>query len=550
MFLFWRCCKITLEMVYNFFGTETASTFLLNFPQVKPFRINQIKGKELKNMMKISSKFSILLLLLFAFAISISAQTITTTRNFMYPGFFKDTRTGAGLLANGVNKDIAADIAFSLLGDTLNLAADKVTGGSVGAMQQAATIGSGKNVDLIGSGINALRKETVQLPRMAKFKRTDAVYLQYDSGKWCFIPNGSSLRVIRGDLLDPMIRTDIPSNAGAQECRMPDGFYLGSDGRTVYMAYSSSKTDESWYGIGYGNSYCGVPNEAWWQTFVVEAFTRLHPFDWNNVRQPTLTRITGVDQNTQIFRGRTSTGVCKVADAQDKGVSITQTEGNRTILFPEHFKASGHGAALVVTAKGTSVLGDALTSNTAEYLSGAAGIPFYGTGAKLVAALNAPDTSLPRMVKRSSSDAVYLQYDDGSYCFMNTPDQLSVMRGGKLAVAINDSLPANVQSASTKVCGFPDGFFKEPDDANGRNVSPQVYYLFSSSANNPSWYGMGFGDSYCKIPNEATWRTLIGFAGGDGGAPQDSLVRVPIDKLFQTRTEKPCPTNMVNGVAQ
>lgn len=507
----------------------------------------------MKMKMKMKSlNFPILLLLLFAFAISISAQTITTTRNFMYPGFFKDTRTGAGLLANGVNKDISADIAFSLLGDMLNLGADTISGGSVGKMQQAATIGSGKNVDLIGSGIDALRKKTVQLPRIAKFKRTDAVYLQYDSGKWCFIPNGQSLKVIRGDLIDPMPRTDIPSNAGAQECRMPDGFYLGSDGRTVYMTYSGSKTDESWYGIGYGNSFCYVPNEEWWQTFVVGAFTRLHPyFDWNNVRQPTLTRITGVDQNTQIFRGRTNTGVCKIENTKDVGVSIAKTEGHRTILFPDHFWASGHGAALVVTAKGTSVLGDALTSNTAEYLSGAAGIPFYGTGARLVAALSTPDTSLPRMVKRSSSDAVYLQYDDGSYCFMNTPDQLSVMRGGQLAVAINDSLPASVQSASTKVCGFPDGFFKEPDDPNsGRNVSPQVYYLFSSSANNPAWYGMGFGDSYCKIPNETTWRTLIGFAGGDGGAPQDSLVRVPIDKLFQTRTEKPCPTNMVNGVAQ
>jgi hypothetical protein len=195
-------------------------------------------------------------------------------------------------------------------------------------------------------------------------------------------------------------------------------------------------------------------------------------------------------------------------------------------------------------------LGDVLTSNTAEYLSGAAGIPFYGTGAKLVAALSSPDTSLPRMMKRSNNDTVYLQFDDGNYCAMNTPTILSVMRGGVLAVAINDSMPGNVQPTSTKLCGFPDGFFKAPDDINGVNVAPQVYYLFSSSANNPAWYGMGFGDSYCKIPNETTWRTLIGFAGGDGGAPQESLIRVPTDNLFQTRTEKPCPTNVVNGVAR
>lgn len=69
------------------------------------------------------------MLLLFAFTISISAQTITMKRNFMYPGFFKDTETGVGLLANAVNHDnIDTDIAFTLLGDTLNFAADSVTG--------------------------------------------------------------------------------------------------------------------------------------------------------------------------------------------------------------------------------------------------------------------------------------------------------------------------------------------------------------------------------------------------------------------------------------
>lgn len=499
------------------------------------------KTKFVINLKKLSLLLSVLIGLVF----SVSAQTITMKRNFMYPGIYKETLLGKSLLANGVNSDIGADIAFSLLGDTLNMAADSVSGGAVGKMQQAATIGTGKNVDLIGSGIEALRNKKVQLPRMSKFRRTDAVYLQYDSGKWCIIPNGPSLSVIRADALDPMIRTDIPANAGNELCRMPDGFYLGSDGRTVYMNYSSKNTDESWYGIGFGDSFCGVPNEALWQELVKKAFiNRLGKFDEYNIRQPTLIRMSS-DQNVNLSRGRKDTGLCTMNNTNDVGITITNSTMYRNIIFPDHFKTSGHGAALVVAAKGSSVLGDVLTSNTAEFLSGAAGIPFYGTGAKVIAALSTPDTSLPRMVKRSNNDTVYLHLDDGSFCAMNNPTLLSVMRGGVLEVSNYDKLSAEAQPNMSKICGFPDGFFKSPSGADN-----QVYYLFSSSANNPAWYGMGFGDSYCKIPSEDVWRRLINFAGGDGGAPQESLIRVPTANLFQNRTEKPCPTNVVNGVAK
>lgn len=487
-----------------------------------------------------SSKFTISLLLLIVFAINISAQTVTTSRNFMFPFFFKGTKTGKALLVNGVNldDDKGADIAVSFLTETLSFAANRMSGGITGQMERlnaGRKLGDDK-MSVVDKRIQDLKGKKVQLPRMAKFKRTDAVYLQYDSGKWCIIPDGKSLRVIRDDILDPMIRTDIPSDAGNVLCNNPDGFYLAPGG-TVYINYSSNNTNDSWYGIGFGDSYCGIPNEALWQNLVNGAFTRLSNLKWT--RQGTLI----TDYGVGIGRGRKDRGVCTMDIVNDIGVSNENKTFYRNILFPDHFKTSGHGAALVVTAKGTNVMGNVLTTNTAEYLAGVFGIPFYGTGALLVAALDEPDTSLPRMMKRSDNDTVYLQFDDGNYCAMSNPSLLSVMRGGVLAVATNNSMPLNVQPSSIKLCGFPDGFFKAPDN------SPQVYYLFSSATNNAAWYGMGFGDSYCKIPNETTWRTLISFAGGDGGAPQESLIRVPLNNLFQGRTEKPCPAKVINGVA-
>lgn len=511
----------------------------------------------MKSIIKVEKNLKgfILLLAVFAGLVGgVAAQTKTTTkvkRNFFYPGLYKETNLGKALVANAVNSSVGADIAFAALADTLSMGVEAgivvASGGSALASHPVTGYVIGKGV---GEAIEFLRNKKAQLPRLSKFRRTDATYLQYDSGKWCIIPNGPSLSVIRGDALDPMLRTDIPANAADQLCRMPDGFYLGSDGRTVYMNYSSKNTDESWYGIGFGDSFCGVSSEALWQELVKKAFiNRLGTFDEYNIRQPTLIRMSS-DQNVNLSRGRKDTGLCTMNNTTDVGVSNTDSSLYRNIIFPDHFKTSGHGAALVAAAKGTNVLGDVLTSEAAEFVTGVAGVPFYGTGAQITSALSDPDTSLPKMVKRPNNDTVYLQFDNESFCAMDNPDLLSIMRGGVLEVAKSSRIPGNVQPGAVPVCGFPDGFFKAPDNAIGQNIDKQVYYLFSSSANNPAWYGMGFGDSYCKIPSEDVWRRLINFAGGDGGAPQDSLIRVSTVNLFKNRTEKPCPTNVVNGIAK
>lgn len=216
-------------------------------------------------------------------------------------------------------------------------------------------------------------------------------------------------------------------------------------------------------------------------------------------------------------------------------------KASRTILYNDHWKKSGHGAALHLKAKSDNPMGDFLTDSNTQIVAGLNGIPFSGTGAQILSMLSEEDVSLPKMVKRTTSDVVYLQDDKNQWCFMKEPELLGIMKADEIEVARSNSIPSNVQANRVAACTYPDGFFKS-------DSSSQVYYLFSSQPSNKTWYGIGFGDSYCKIDTETNWRKLIRFAGGDGAKPQNSLHRISDTRFLEGRSSKSCPTSMVNGV--
>ncbi|MEI9851503.1 MAG: hypothetical protein WDN24_12440 [Sphingomonas sp.] len=464
---------------------------------------------------------------------ALAQDVVTLDRDVFRPGYYEETKSGKALRANAVNSSVGADIAFAALNDTLAMGVTAASGGTVGADPVSGFI-VGEAIDAV---TGAFRDKDAQLPRLAKFSSAAATYLEYDNGDWCIIQDGNSLAILEDDALEPMIRSDIPANAGAQLCRYPDGFYKHQANATVYFLYSLNASSPSWYGIGFGESYCGIPSEAMWQELAKVAHPDVSEY---NVRQPTLFRPADINK---ALAGRTNRGTCTGAESQNRQAAFRTPPASRSILYPDHYDTSGHGAALRVRAETGNPLGDLMTSKMAGFIAGVYDVPFYGTVSTALSAFTANDTTLPRMAKRSNSNAVYLQYDDGSWCFMAEAEMLSQMKGDSIEVEVTGAIPGNVQPSAVKACGWPDGFFKTFNN-------DQVYYLFSTSTANPAWYGMGFGDAYCRITDEGTWRKLIGYAGGNGARPQESLIRISDTKFLAARREVSCPGTVVRGVAQ
>lgn len=463
-------------------------------------------------------------------------KTIEMDRHTFQPNYWEDTDHGvATLAAADVKSDDGSDIAFSALNDTLTMT---VTG-AAGVSNPVAGFAIGKAVSEITS---LLQDNDKQFARLAKFSNSDATFLQYDDGSWCIIPGGGDLDHIERDSLEPMDRYDIPADAGSQTCRSPDGFYEASDG-TVFFLYSSTAQDKSWYGIGFGDSYCGLANPTDWLVTANMAFP--NDRDKANIRQGTKFKLdTNIDG---VARGRTYRGRCGPGTPHNFKIRLTaeQQTSERKILFNDHWTRTGHGASLYYKAKGGNALGDALTDDTANFLAGfsdSTPMAFYGTGATILSKFTADETSLPRMAKRPNADAVYLQQDSGSWCFIQNPEMLSILKANSIEVHNTHSIPGGVTPERVSQCTWPDGFYKS-------DHHPQVYYLFSASASEPTWYGIGLGSQFCSIPNESKWSQLVSQAGGNGSLLQESLHRIGSLAFLGSRSEiATCPSRMVRGV--
>ena len=464
------------------------------------------------------------------------AQTkpIEMQRQTFQPNYWEDTDHGQATLsaANVLSTD-GSDIAFAALNDTLAM--------STGVSNPVAGYFVGKGMSEL---TNAIKDTDKQFARLAKFPGIPATYLQYDGGDWCIISGPGDLDHIERDSLEPMTRFDIPQNAGAQVCRSPDGFYEDKDGKVFYF-YSSHPQDKSWYGIGFGDSLCLLANPTDWQTAAYWAFP--NDRDKGNLCQGTKFKLhTKVDG---IARGRTYKGTCSEGTPSSYKIKLSadQQEKYRGILFNDHWISTGHGASLFYEAKAqnSNAIGDVLTSDTAGFLAGFSdSMSFYGTGSTILSQMSAEDVTFVRMAKRPNHDAVYLQQDNGAWCFMADHEQLSIMKADEVEVHRTNNIPSNVQAGRTQTCGWPDGFYKVDND----NVD-QVFYLYTAKESEPTWYGIGLGSSYCRIRNEPQWRNLIGQAGGNAGSPQDSLHRISDLDFLKGRTEVAnCPTRIVNGV--
>ncbi|MBD0426456.1 hypothetical protein [Aquisalinus flavus] len=478
-------------------------------------------------------------------------ETVTDTgmtRHMFRRDYWNTTRHGQAMRANSVKSDVAGDIAFAALNDTLALAATTASGGAGGAV--AGYVMGEAISELTG----LLRDTDAQLPRLAKFTNTDATYLQYDDGSWCIIANGTELDHIERDSLEPMERYDLVPNAGNQVCGSPDGYYEAHG--TVYRLYSSSPSNKAWYGIGFGDSYCAIPNEATWQSLAVTDFdSRDTDGHTTALRGSTYFSVADIGHAT---RHRTYTDVCRLDNMGARTVNFSTTRKKmRSILYNDHWESSGVGAGLYFLAKGGNALGDLLTGKAAGFLAGtdsaekavtkvagknaAKALAFYGTATTIMSQFTGDDTALPQMAKRSYNDTVYLQFDNGSWCAMTQPQMLSIMKADMIEVDVNDSLPSSVNAPGAKLCGWPDGFYKAGGD--------QVYYLYSGSVEDPTWYEIGFGFRYCAISSEAQWRDLLERAGANRHAPQESLHRISDTRFLEYRTAYDCPTSMVDGVA-
>ncbi len=469
------------------------------------------------------------------------------TRYTFRRDYWNKTAHGNAMLANSVKSDVGADIAFAALNDSLTLAASTATGaGPVSGY-------------FIGEGVSAVtdqfRDKDAQLPRLAKFTNNAATFLQYDDGSWCRIANGAELDHIERDSLEPMERYDLAPNAAAEVCGSPDGFYQDGGG-TLWRLYSSKPTNKAWYGIGFGDSYCAIPNPDMWLDLVNWDFRPNDP-DWFDLRQSTKFMVPNINH---VSRNRRNTGVCQSGDQAADTVDNSDVTRNkmRGILYNDHWETSGNGAGLYFRAKAGNPLGDVLTSKAAGFLAGTdsaekavakvagkkAGkaLAFYGTATTIMSQFTSGRTTLPQLAKRSNSDAVYLQFDNGSWCFMRHAEMLSIMKADMIDVDVNNRIPSSVTPEQLKWCGWPDGFYKS-DSAD------LVYYLYSGSSEDPTWYEIGFGDRYCKIPNEPEWRNLLERAGANRDAPQQSLHRISDTKFLDYRSEYACPTSLLNGVA-
>ncbi len=483
--------------------------------------------------------------------------TVGMNRYFFRRDYWKKTAHGKSILAMADDSDVMGDIAFSALNDSLSLAASSAlaagSGGAIGADPvSGAAIGSA-----VGKVTDAFRDKDGRLPRLAKFTNHPATYLQMDNGNWCRIENGAELAHIERDALEPMDRYDIPPGSNAKTCNSPDGYYEDNRG-TVYRMYSSSASNDSWYGIGFGDSYCAFPDPDKWLYFAWYDFLR-DDGQWDDIRQSTKFKLnSGIEAAN---RGRTYRGVCGEPDENMStyvDVSYNPPETYRNILFNDHYSTSGPGAALMMRARAGNPLGDAMTSSAANFMAGVAaqhfeeagkkavgkGLAFYGTATTVLSAFTSSNTSLPQMAKRRTSDAVYLQFDSGQWCFMKHAEMLSIMKADEIEVDVTNNIPTSITPETVKPCGWPDGFYKTSNNA-------LVYYLYSTSADDPIWYDVGFGTRYCEVQNEPQWRDLLERAGANRNAPQESLHRISDTKFLEHRTKAPsCPTSMRMGVAQ
>ena len=456
--------------------------------------------------------------------------TFTLGRTFFRPDYFEKTRNGKAIIANAVNnrESDGANVAFSFLNDSLALGvayttgagADPVSGYYVGEAISSVT----------GFFRDAFRDTDVQVARLAKpFSDTDT-FLQYDDGSWCKIMTGDQLATIEDGDLEPMNRLDIPANAAQQQCRWPDGFYKHSGNATVYYFYSSSDKNPSWYGMGFGDSYCAISTEEDWE-YIAESTYGWSAPDYYNIRQGSLNR---PKDFADFSRGRTYTGVCTRNarfSASYRG-RFPVNSAPRTILFPNHFDTSGHGASLYMKAASNNPLGDVMTS-TAAGIIGGHNFSFYGSGSTLASAL-LDDLTLPQLVKRDDNAATYLKYDSGKICYIQSPKMLSILKADTIEVAVDNSAPSTL--VGVEKCNWPDGFYHDVS-------SGKYYFLFSSKSANPTWYGIAFGDQYCQY-SSANAAQLAGFMGADRFNPSNNVHTIPTGAFLTGRSKKSCPRNM------
>lgn len=463
--------------------------------------------------------------------------TMVLKRRVFRPDFFTATKLGKALVANADNYDAKKEAMVASLVDAAKAGAQLVPmkgGAMVEGMAGAAVEGG---IDMIGGAFS----DAPQLARLAKNSTDNDTYLVMDGGSWCLIPNGNALSALRADKLDVMVRADIQADSTAPVCRWPDGFYKHNANATAYFLYSTSDSDPAWYGIGFGAAYCAIPNEAMWQELAKVAHPEQTEF---NVRQPTLFRPADINST---LSGRTDKGVCTGAEREAAAVNVEQIKPARMVFYPNHYRKTGHGSMLrtrsqLPPAPPFNMMSAEEAMAMIEVMGGE---PFLGTKTLVYGArwLAQKTPQLTQMYKRSNSAAVYLHFDDRSSCYLGDVEAFKRLKAEEMAPSVTDDVPSYIQPDTVRPCGWPDGFYKS--DTTG----DQVYFAFSSSKDNPTWYGIGFGDSYCRLSNEVEWRNAGSQVGGNWKRPQESLQRVYDTRFLLGRREVQCPAMSSEGVA-